>query len=267
MLFGHERGAFTGAERRRAGLFEQAQGGTLFLDEVGELPLQAQAALLRVLQEKRVTRVGGAEEISVDVRVVAATHRDLEAMVEGGSFRQDLYYRLNAVVIDVPPLRERVEEIEGLARLFQREVRAEWGEGPRELSAQALSHLRAYRWPGNIRELRNVVERGMALCDSDVLGPDELPAPVREGLAARGVDSGAGAAPVPTGAAAPPARAAAGSGSLRDRVRHYERDLIRDTLRQTEGNVSRAAQRLDIPIRTLSRKVRELGLKSGDDDG
>jgi DNA-binding NtrC family response regulator len=151
VFFGHERGAFTGADRQAPGIFEQAQGGTVFLDEVGELSAQAQAALLRVLETRRLVRVGGNREIEVDVRVVAATHRDLSAMVRAGTFREDLMFRLDALTLRVPPLRERKEEIAPLAELFLARASEQWGTGTKRLSEDARESLEAYAWPGNVR--------------------------------------------------------------------------------------------------------------------
>jgi transcriptional regulator with GAF, ATPase, and Fis domain len=172
-LFGHERGAFTGALQRRAGRFEMAAGGTLFLDEVGELPMETQIALLRVLQERTFERVGGTSTIRADVRVVAATNRDLRAAVTDGTFRSDLYYRLNVFPIVVPPLRDRTEDIRLLVEAFldryARRVRKSFGC----ISGQTLALLEAYAWPGNVRELQNVIERSVIMCDGDVFAIDE----------------------------------------------------------------------------------------------
>ncbi|MCB9899856.1 MAG: sigma 54-interacting transcriptional regulator [Planctomycetes bacterium] len=173
-LFGHERGAFTGADRRREGRFEVADGGTLFLDEVGEMSPGAQAKLLRVLQEKQITRLGGTRPIPVDVRILAATNQDLERAVESGRFREDLYYRLNVIRLVVPPLRERREEIPLLVDLFLEEMRRRTGGGPRRLSPAAMDLLYRHPWPGNVRELRNTIERGAVLCDAEEIGPEHI---------------------------------------------------------------------------------------------
>ncbi|MGE0192968.1 MAG: sigma 54-interacting transcriptional regulator [Planctomycetota bacterium] len=173
-LFGHERGAFTGADRRREGRFELADGGTLFLDEVGEMSPGAQAKLLRVLQEKQVTRLGGTRPIPVDVRILAATNQDLERAVETGRFREDLYYRLNVIRLVVPPLRERREEIPLLVDLFLDEMRRRTGSGPKRLSPAAMDLLYRHPWPGNVRELRNTIERGAVLCDGEEIGPEHI---------------------------------------------------------------------------------------------
>src|SRR5207237_5928998 len=164
-LFGHEQGAFTSADKSARGIFEQADGGTVLLDEIGELAASAQAALLRVLETKKVTRVGGDKEIDVDVRVIAATHRDLEAMVEAGRFRQDLLFRLNTMTLRIPPLRERVDEIRPLAERFLKDAARHNGSAVRAIDPEALAALEAYSWPGNVRELRNVIERAVVLAE------------------------------------------------------------------------------------------------------
>jgi transcriptional regulator with PAS, ATPase and Fis domain len=174
-LFGHERGAFTGAMHAKPGLFEVAEGGVLFLDEVGELLPSTQSKLLRVLDERKVLRVGGLKPKSIDVRLVAATNRDLEAEVERGNFRLDLMYRLNAMSIVVPPLRERVGEIEPLARAFARTFAGRLQRPVPRISPSAMALLQSYSWPGNVRELRNVIERAVILCADDEIGPSDLP--------------------------------------------------------------------------------------------
>lgn len=168
-LFGHEKGSFTGAVAMRRGRFEQASGGTLFLDEVGELTPELQVKLLRVLQERRFERVGGSEEIEVDIRIVAATNKDLMPLVQAGTFREDLYYRLNVVHIPIPPLRERREDIPLLVAHFAEKAAKENGIPPKTFSTEALNHLSGYEWPGNIRQLQNVVERCLVLVPGDVI--------------------------------------------------------------------------------------------------
>ena len=173
-LFGHEKGAFTGALQRRVGRFEAANGGTLFLDEVGDLPMETQIALLRVLQEKEVERVGSNHPISVDVRVIAATNRDLQGAVAAGTFRSDLFYRLNVFPIRVPSLRERAEDIPLLVQYFVARYSKEFGKTIRHIGKLTLEHLRSYHWPGNIRELQNVVERALILSETDTFVVDEI---------------------------------------------------------------------------------------------
>ncbi|MEP7122300.1 MAG: sigma 54-interacting transcriptional regulator [Byssovorax sp.] len=246
-LFGHERGAFTGALQQHKGVFEAADGGTVLLDEVGELPAAAQAALLRVLETKRITRVGSTREIEVDVRVIAATHRDLEAMSEAGAFRLDLYYRLGAIILAVPPLRERREEIARLAQRFLARAEKAAGRGSMRLDPDALALLDRYAWPGNVRELRNAIERAVVIADGDTLTPRDLPARI-----------GARAAK-PTTAAAPadPAH----TGSLKERMERFERDTLVAALRETAGNQTEAAALLSLPLRTLQHKLKGYGIK------
>src|SRR5262249_26304335 len=172
-LFGHERGAFTGGVQRRLGRFELAHGGTIFLDEVGDLPLDTQVALLRVLQEREFDRVGGSTPVHVDVRVIAATNRDLQAAIESGTFRSDLYYRLNVFPISVPALRERAEDISLLVEYFIDRYARQAGKTIRRVNKRMLDDLRSYPWPGNVRELQNVVERSVIVCDTDEFTVDE----------------------------------------------------------------------------------------------
>jgi len=217
-LFGHEKGAFTGADRARPGLFQEAEGGTLFLDEIGDMPLAFQAKLLRALQERKVRPVGGREERPVNVRVVSATHRDIaEAMVEG-TFREDLYYRLNVVRLDLPPLRERPEDIPLLAEHFLAQLDADRPVDQRVggFSPEAVRVLLAYRWPGNVRQLRNVVEQVCVLCRKGPIPAELVRRALREGR-----DD---------------------IVSLAEARNHFERDYLARTLRLAEGNVSEAAR-------------------------
>jgi DNA-binding NtrC family response regulator len=266
ILFGHERGAFTGAAQRATGLFEEAHNGTVFLDEVGELSPTAQAALLRVLQEKRIARVGSTREIDVDVRIVAATHRDLEAMVQAGTFRKDLLYRLNAVMLDVPPLRERRVEVAALASRFLERAIAEWGGTARGFSPEVLALLESHDWPGNVRQLRNVVERAAALCERAQIEAIDLPNTLRgAGAAAHAVEASKTLAPPPLATeadAAEPGAEAEDDAFFRDRVREYESALIRDALDKAQGNVKRAAELLRMPLRTLTYKLKTFGMKT-----
>ena len=248
-LFGHERGAFTGADRRRQGRFEVADGGTLFLDEVGEMSAALQAKLLRVLQERTFERVGGVQPVSVDVRLVAATHRDLEAMVAAGSFRQDLYYRLAVVPIHLPPLRERGGDVLVLARHLLRvhAARHRPDRAAPRLTAAAEEALTAHRWPGNVRELSNTVERAVIVCDGDAVTPAEL-----------GLGQGGGALEAGAGGAERGARGPAG-GSLN--LKELERQAIARALEETGGNRREAAELLGIALRTLHYKLNEYGLR------
>jgi DNA-binding NtrC family response regulator len=247
VLFGHERGAFTGAERRRVGAFEQASGGSVFLDEIAELPLTTQASLLRAIENQRIMRVGSSEELRIDARIIAATNQDLDVLCERGAFRQDLLFRLNALPLRVPPLRERVEEIEPLAQHFLEIARRASGARALSLSTAALHKLEAHDWPGNVRELRNAIERAVILAAGPEIEPHDLPL------------HGAGAqlAPAATTMRAMPIA----SPKLKDQVRAYEAELIIDALRQHGWNQTEAARALNIPIRTLSYKIQLYGLK------
>jgi DNA-binding NtrC family response regulator len=269
VLFGHEKGAFTGAEKQTRGVFEQAHGGTLFLDEVGELPAGAQAALLRVLETTKLTRLGGDREISVDVRVVAATHRDLEAMGREGTFRSDLYYRLHGMTIAMPPLRERKDEIAPLAEAFLRDAARDNARAVRAFDPAAMAALVRWAWPGNVRELKNVVERGVVIARGDVVTLEDLPERIRETAATKVAEGSVmppAHVPAPV-AAAPVAPAPAIDPSLdyKERLRlemqRYETDLIVDALTAASGNVTAAAAALKIPVRTLTHKMQALGIK------
>ena len=240
-LFGHEKGAFTGADSRRLGRFELADHGTLFLDEIGDMSLQTQAKILRVLQEGELERLGGSTTVKVDVRLVAATHRDLTAMVEEGTFRQDLFFRLSVVPIELPSLNKRTEDIPVLADFFLRRYAKKNKKDIKGFHPQALMLLARYPWPGNIRELENTVERAVILCLGEQITPKELPPqmlPKDFQLVAGG--------PVP----------ASGGLTLKD----MEREAIRVTLEQTEGNKSQAARLLGIARQTLLNKIKEYGL-------
>ena len=258
-LFGHERGAFTGAEPAAAGIFEAADGGTVLLDEVGELPLAAQAALLRVLETRRVARVVGSE-IEVDVRVVAATHRDLEAMCASGAFRLDLLYRLNAMTLTLPPLRARPEEIAPLALRFLQQANKANGRVLRGIEPGALALLQRYPWPGNARELRNAIERAAVIAEGD--------ADRRAGPARARVERGRGRARGASAAEATAMGAGGGADDLRARLLRYEAELIVAALRAAGWNQTAAAQALGMPLRTLVHKNqdprdRKLGFAPG----
>jgi DNA-binding NtrC family response regulator len=259
-LFGHEKGAFTGADALKKGVFEEGDGSTVFLDEVGELSPAAQAALLRVLESRRFSRVGSAREIEVDVRIIAATHRDLEAMVEASTFRADLYYRLNTMTLKVPPLRDRWEEIAPLANAFLKQTVERWNTSARDFAPETLDILCAYRWPGNVRELRNVIERAAVICTGELLEPEDLPERLRASVAGQQhmVDSTSSLrASVPLAPRAEELSAV----PFRDRIRDYEVKLITDALEAASGNQSRAAELLQMPLRTLVHKIKAYGLK------
>ena len=238
-LFGHEKGAFTGAQERRRGRFEMADGGTLFLDEIGEIDASLQVKILRVLEERKFERVGGTETVSVDVRLVAATNRDLKQKVADGTFREDLFYRLYVVNLALPPLRDRDGDIVLLARHYLKALAAENGKKGITLTPEAMDALVAYPWPGNVRELRNVIERMVVLCAGDQLTVRDLPAALR-GMPGR-----------------------AGPASRAGRVlRDAERQLIEEALRRHKDNKTQAALDLGISRRTLHRKLNEFGLRN-----
>ena len=246
-LFGHERGAFTGADRAKPGLFEVASGGTIFLDEIGEVSLATQVTLLRVLDTSTFRHVGGTREIHVDVRVLAATNRDLEGMVRQGLFREDLYYRLSTISVHLPALRERPRDVALLARHFVELFSARFGVR-RELSADALAALEAHPWPGNVRELLHVVEAAMVVCEGVVIRPEHLPASVRPRRAAPG--------PVWSPAQAAPEAAEGGRAPTLEEV---ERAHIERVLQAHNGHRGLAAKALGISERNLYRKLRDWG--------
>jgi DNA-binding NtrC family response regulator len=254
-LFGYEKGAFTGALQPRAGIFEAANGGTVFLDEVGELAQSTQAKLLRVLEDRTVTRLGTTRGRTVDVRFVAATNRDLEAESAAGRFRQDLFFRLNTISLLIPPLRERPGEIEPLARMFLAATCKEIERAPEPaLSAAALDILRRHRWPGNVRELRNAVGRAAVMCLGDVVEPEHLPPSVLKAVEA-GPGPGRGPAPAGTGTTEPPA-----AGGLRKEIDALEKARILDALDRAGGNQTRAARALGISRGTLIARLDEFGI-------
>jgi len=253
-LFGHTRGAFTGAVKSRLGLFREADGGTILLDEIGELPAAVQAKLLRVLQEGEVRPVGEDQPVKVDVRVIAATHRDLVQMATEGKFREDLYYRLKVVHLRIPSLRERPEDIPVLARHFLGEFSRRFAVGPFKLTPTLLERLHAYPWPGNVRELENALESLVALSQGNELDLSLLPE------VPTAVKSEAPSAPV----GAPPAEASA--ADLKARMDAYERGIIVAALEGARGNRSQAARTLGINRATLHGKLRKYGLTDSDTD-
>jgi len=244
-LFGHERGAFTGAFQAKAGLLETAAAGSIFMDEVGELPLTTQAKLLRVLETREVSRLCSLKPRRIDVRVIAATNRELEAEVARGAFRRDLYFRLNGITLTIPPLRERRSEIPHLAGIFIRRICRELGRPEPQLPPPILGILEQYAWPGNIRELKNVIERAVLLCDGPAIGLDHLPADKLDQARA----------PKPTPPPQQPLTAASTGGRSRTPTQENERQRILDALTACAGNQSRAAQRLGISRRTLVTKL------------
>ena len=238
-LFGHEKGAFTGADSERKGRFELADGGTLFLDEIGEISASLQIKLLRVLQEREFERVGGTKTVRVNVRVLAATNRDLMQMVKEGKFREDLYYRLHVFPIYVPPLRKRKADIVQLADSFLEKYSRSAGKGVRRLSSAVIDMLMSYHWPGNVRELENCMERAVLVTEGDVIYPHHLP-PTLQTAEATG-------SPV--------------SGDLEGLVSAYERDLIADALKSTRGNIAAAARALGTTQRIMGYKVHQYGIE------
>lgn len=238
-LFGHRKGAFTDAATDRRGLFEEAHGGTLLLDEIGELPLNLQVKLLRVLQEERIRRLGDTKDITVDTRIVAATHRDLAADVKAGRFREDLFYRINVLPIHIPPLRSRREDVNLLIDHFLARNNARLGTAIRGVSTEARKQLLDYGWPGNVRELENTIERAMVLADTDVLQPQDLPERIRDAL--------------------DPIQGHLSSGelSIKRTVAAIEQILIRRALQKTKGNRTRAADLLEISHRALLYKIKD----------
>jgi transcriptional regulator with GAF, ATPase, and Fis domain len=236
-LFGHEKGAFTGADQRRLGRFELANGGTIFLDEVGELPLETQVALLRVLQERKFERIGGHQQVTIDVRVMAATNRDLYAAITAGTFRSDLFYRINVFPIDVPPLRDRKGDIPALVRHFVEWYAVKMGRKIRNIDPATMEMLQAYQWPGNIRELQNVIERSLILCDRETFSIDVAWLAVNPSHST--------------------------TGSLLERIIEYEKEIIIGALTESKGKVSGptgAARKLGLPPTTLESRIKALDI-------
>jgi two-component system, NtrC family, nitrogen regulation response regulator NtrX len=256
-LFGHERGAFTGATSLKKGLFEVADRGTILLDEIGDMSLAAQAKVLRVLQSGEVQRVGSEHPSRVDVRVLAATHRNLEQLVVTGEFREDLYFRLKVVPIAVPPLRERKKDVELLARHFVELLCEDYGLRGKRLQPEALAALQAYEWPGNVRELRNVIERMVVLSDGD-LGLDDVPPEVRGQPESEPPVEAVSLAPLELGSLAVPAGL-----SLRAFREAVERAFILQRLEEQGFNVSKTAESLGVERTHLHRKMRLLGIQRG----
>lgn len=247
-LFGHERGAFTGAVSSKPGRFELAHEGTLLLDEVAEMPLEMQVKLLRVLQEQEFTRVGGLHPIRVDVRIVTATNKDLEAEVKAGRFREDLFYRLNVVPVRLPPLRERREDVEALVRIFIQEFSKKLKVRISSIEPACLEALKQHAWPGNIRQLENVIERMVLMADSEVLRVSDLPVELRP-------------EPVSLGVAGEGSGESSFKETVRLRTQAVERELIEKALEELGGNVTRTAEKLGISRKGLQLKMKELGVR------
>jgi len=250
-LFGHEKGAFTGADKQRIGRFEQADGGTLFLDEIGDMSANTQAKILRVLQEHEFERLGGTRTLRVDVRLIAATNRDLPSMVETGTFREDLYYRLNVVAIEMPPLRERKEDVAALAGFFIRRFAGELKKKIEGLDPDALKLLMRYNWPGNIRELENVLERAVALEATPVVLPDSLPANIRGEASTRNHVS----------AIAPVSGLPDTGFDLEAHVQEIERGYIAEALKRAGGVQVKAAELLGMSFRSFRYYVKKYNLR------
>lgn len=238
-LFGHEKGAFTGASTMRKGKFDSAHEGTIFLDEIGDMSLKAQSKTLRILQEQKFERVGGTKTIKVDVRVIAATNKDLEAEIEKGRFREDLYFRLNVIPMTVPPLRDRIEDIPGLVNQFVPEFSLSTNIEAKEVSKEAMLTLRKYDWPGNVRELKNLIERLMIMVPGSVIRNEDIPAPfnrssdIKTGLESNFV-----------------------SGSLKEAKGEFEKAYIETKLREFNGNISQTAEAIGIERSNLHKKIK-----------
>jgi DNA-binding NtrC family response regulator len=244
-LFGHEKGAFTGADRRRIGRFEAADGGTIFLDEIGDMAPETQAKVLRVLEERQLERVGSTETIEVDVRVVCATHRDLEEEINAGRFREDLFYRLKVVEIDLPPLRERIEDFAALSDRFLGQVAERLDREKKTLGTAALARLARHGWPGNVRELRNVLERAAVLSAGPEVAVEDLQLAPESDEAIQST----------------PDLELPFADAKRQTVESFERQYLSQALREHEGNVSRTATAIGMVRQSLQQKIRELGLK------
>jgi DNA-binding NtrC family response regulator len=244
-LFGHEKGAFTGADRRRIGRFEAADGGTIFLDEIGDMALETQAKVLRVLEERQLERVGSTETIEVDVRVVCATHRDLEEEIEAGRFREDLLYRLKVVEIEMPALRERIEDFAALSDRFLGQVAERLDREKKTLGTAALARLARHSWPGNVRELRNVLERAAVLSTGPEIAEEDFQLAPESGEIPQSI----------------PDLDLPFADAKRQTVESFERQYLSQALRENEGNVSRTATAIGMVRQSLQQKIRELGLK------
>jgi len=253
-LFGYERGAFTGAANQRKGKFEMASGGTLFLDEIGDMNPVTQAKVLRALENRKIERLGGAQSIDVDVRVISATHRDLPHEISLGRFREDLYYRIRVVTLEVPPLRAHKEDLPVLAEAFLDQLGSRHGRRAR-LSVEALAGVRRYDWPGNVRELRNALERALVLSKGDEIGAADLPEEVRDNIAA----AGASRSPAVAGDGA--GTSFLGESDFREAKRQFEIAYLRRKLEDHKWNVSQTAAEIGLHRQSLQEKLRELGIQ------
>lgn len=251
-FFGHRKGSFTGASVDKEGLFQAAQGGTLFLDEVAELPLHMQVKLLRAIQEKAVRPIGGRDEIPVDVRILSATHKNLGQLVEQGQFRQDLFYRINVIELRVPPLRERRGDVPQLSAFILKALSGKSGESVGQLSPSARDALDAYEFPGNVRELENILERAMAMCDGSTIEAADLMLPQRS--------TRPGQEAATPGQPPQPAAAASANGGLDDYISNLERTAIVKALEESRYNKTAAARKLGITFRALRYKLKKLGI-------
>jgi len=279
-LFGHEKGAFTGAVMAKPGRFELADGGTLFLDEIGELPVDMQVKLLRVLQEQTFERVGGIKTLHVDIRLIAATNRDLKKAIADGTFREDLFWRLNVIPVELPPLRERAEDIPLLVEEFRKKLNKRLNKEVESFSADAMAMLQRYSWPGNIRELENIVERTLLFCGKPIVDVEDLPPdlaarvqlvlPTTSSAPLKSVADTSSSDSRPPGVDFTVDKLLVEGGSMKDIVRQataeLERDLIAHALDETQGNVTHAARRLKISRKSLQIKMKELGLREPKDD-
>jgi DNA-binding NtrC family response regulator len=255
-LFGHEKGAFTGADRPRSGVFEAADGGTLFLDEAGDMPASLQSKLLRVLMDGRFSRVGSTRERRSDVRIIAASHHDLQARVEEGLFREDLYYRLAVFTIVIPPLRERLEDLELMANALLSRIRDDLGQGPVRVSRDAMESLRAYTFPGNVRELRNILERAAILADSEELGPEALSLANGYQRDSTAMLSG------PDAIALSLLKGGLPEGGLKAALEEIERAIVTNALRESNGIQAEAARRLGMSKSDFFYRVQKYGLQA-----
>jgi two-component system, NtrC family, nitrogen regulation response regulator NtrX len=256
-LFGHVKGSFTGAVEDKTGKFEQADGGTLFLDEVGDMSLRTQSKVLRVVEEQRFTPIGTGTNLSVDVRVIAATNKNLDEEIQKGNFREDLFYRLNVIPFYVPPLREHAEDIPTLAQYFLSEFARAYGRRPKHFSKTALDMISHHRWPGNVRELKNLVERMVIMVSGDVIETRHLPPTLHHEAARAKSAAGTAAGPASRGASG-------GFSSLQEARAAYEREYILRKLEENQGNMSRTAEVLGLERSHLYRKMKALGMNVGE---